>query len=145
MNSWIIRSLVFLIILVLSSVAGAADSVNEAMQKGKACHTKKDHDGAMSAYTEAIRLDPKRYGAYGLRGTNYAIKGELDKAIADFTQAFRLNPNPASPGPKSWATSFHTSALDIFSTSRQHQLFRRVPCYAADASLFRVPVTTKNR
>jgi tetratricopeptide (TPR) repeat protein len=41
-----------------------------------------DYARAIADYDEAIRLDPKNFGAYYRRGA-YANKGELDRAIAD--------------------------------------------------------------
>ena len=55
-------------ILLLPKVAESADPSAEACQKGKACLEKRDCDAAISAYAEAIRLDPKSAAAYSGRG-----------------------------------------------------------------------------
>ena len=43
----------------------------------------------------AIRLDPKFAEAFYGRGTTYAAKNQYDRAIEDYDQATRLNPNVA--------------------------------------------------
>jgi tetratricopeptide (TPR) repeat protein len=44
--------------------------------------------------TEAIRpLDPDYADTYNNRGNAYADKGELDKAVADYTEAIWFDPN----------------------------------------------------
>lgn len=55
----------------------------------------------MGDYNAAIAAQPKSaaafYGrAYGERARAYRGKGELDKALADFDEAVRLDPKPAS-------------------------------------------------
>ena len=74
------------------SEQSSADAAKEARQKGKSCYRKGDFDGAISAYTEAIRLDPKSVEAHDGRGAAYSHKGDNDKAIADYTEAIRLDP-----------------------------------------------------
>ena len=81
--------------LLLPNVAKSADTAAEACQKGESCLDKEDFDAAISAYTEAIRLDAKLAEGYGGRGFAYSKKGDLDKAIADYTEAIRLDPKDA--------------------------------------------------
>ena len=54
-----------------------------------------DYDKAISAFTEAIGLDPNYALAYVGRGEAYSTRGNFDKAISDFTEAIRLYPNNA--------------------------------------------------
>ena len=48
-----------------------------------------------SITTEAIRLDPKSVLAYYNRGRAHHAKVDVDRAIADFSEAIRLNPKVA--------------------------------------------------
>jgi len=55
---------------------------------------KGNYEGAISNYTEAIRLEPDFVGAayYG-RGIVYFYLGQFDKAINDYTEDIRLKPD----------------------------------------------------
>ena len=65
-------------------------SAAEAISKGDALWDKGDFDGAISAFTAAIRLDPKNAVVYGGRGRSYVGKGDLDRALADCNDAICL-------------------------------------------------------
>jgi tetratricopeptide (TPR) repeat protein len=56
---------------------------------------KKDYDGAIRVFTEAIRSDPTDAHAYNNRGNAYMGKKDYDRAIQDYNQALRLNPTYA--------------------------------------------------
>jgi tetratricopeptide (TPR) repeat protein len=47
---------------------------------------------AIATYTKAIERDPKYAFAYIGRGDAYVLRGDLDSAIRDYTQATRLDP-----------------------------------------------------
>src|SRR5207253_9240612 len=56
---------------------------------------KKDYDGAVADFTEAIKLgkdlpDQLRAGPYVNRGMAYADKGDLDTGLADLNKAIKL-------------------------------------------------------
>ena len=68
--------------------------------RGNAWCDKNQYDKAIADCSEAIRLEPKFYEAFSLRGYAYALKGNAtehadlwSKAIADYTKAIGLNPN----------------------------------------------------
>ncbi|MBW4633337.1 MAG: tetratricopeptide repeat protein [Iphinoe sp. HA4291-MV1] len=63
--------------------------------KGLARYYLKDYQGAITAYTEAIRLNPNDTRAYYNRGNARYELGDKQGAIADFNQALRINPNYA--------------------------------------------------
>jgi tetratricopeptide (TPR) repeat protein len=54
---------------------------------------KSDLDGAISDFTEAIKLDAKYALAYKNRGTAHYKRSEYDAAIQDFDQAVQLQPD----------------------------------------------------
>jgi tetratricopeptide (TPR) repeat protein len=47
---------------------------------------------AIATYTKAIERDPKYLFSYIGRGDAYILRGDLDQAIHDYTQATRLDP-----------------------------------------------------
>ena len=51
------------------------------------------HEAAIDDFTEAIRLNPGYYEAYGNRGAAKTALGKLDDAIDDFGEIIRLRPN----------------------------------------------------
>jgi len=53
---------------------------------------KKEYDGAVADFSEAIKLDPRTANGYVSRGLAYRAKGDYDRAIADQSEALRLNP-----------------------------------------------------
>jgi len=52
-----------------------------------------DYDGDIVYYTQSIQIDPNNANAYHNRGFAYYNKGNYDLAVADYTQALRINPN----------------------------------------------------
>ena len=96
MSRFMCRAAAFIACLLLPTVAASADAAKEAYEKGKASFSKGDYDLAISAFSEAIRLNPRHAGAYYYRSLAYSGKGEYDKAIADANEAIRLAPNDAA-------------------------------------------------
>jgi tetratricopeptide (TPR) repeat protein len=56
---------------------------------------KRDYDGAIAAFKEAIRLDPKNAGFHFNLGNALRARGEGDGAIAAYKKAIRLDPKYA--------------------------------------------------
>jgi tetratricopeptide (TPR) repeat protein len=50
------------------------------------------HDKAIAAYSEAIKLDPKYSFSYLGRGDVYLAKGDISRALLDYDLAARLDP-----------------------------------------------------
>jgi tetratricopeptide (TPR) repeat protein len=75
-----------------SSMTADAQSAAKAFEKGKSSLDQKDFRSAISAFSDAIRLDPRHAEAYYLRALTYAKSGRPSKAIADANEAVRLNP-----------------------------------------------------
>lgn len=57
---------------------------------------KKDYDGAISSYSECIRVNPKSDSCYLNRGLAHNGKKNYDAAIVDYTEAVKLNPKSAN-------------------------------------------------
>src|SRR5271154_3400910 len=72
-----------------------AQTSNDLRVQGDEKYHARDYDGAVAAYSEAIRLDPTNSVAFTNRGSAKKAKGDLDGAIADENEAIRLNPQAA--------------------------------------------------
>jgi tetratricopeptide (TPR) repeat protein len=59
------------------------------------CLNSKDHDLRILGCAAMIQRNPKDVVAYHNRGDAYALKGDIDRAISDYTKAIELNPNYA--------------------------------------------------
>ena len=75
-------------ILALVSTAASAD------HKGD-CLDGKDHDLRIKGCSAMIQRNPNDVLAYHNRGDAYGLKGEVDRAISDYTKAIELNPSYA--------------------------------------------------
>jgi tetratricopeptide (TPR) repeat protein len=72
--------------------------------RGLARADKRDHDGAIADYDEAIRRDPRFAVAYSNRGLSWIGKRDYDRAIGDYNEAIRLNPKHAPTfSSRGWA------------------------------------------
>jgi hypothetical protein len=57
------------------------------------CQDSKDHDLRIKACSAMILSNPKDVVAYHNRGDAYGHKGDIDRAISDYTKAIVLDPN----------------------------------------------------
>jgi len=55
-----------------------------------------EFDKAIAAHTEVIKRDPKAAQGYIDRGDVYLLKGDAERALADYEEAVRLEPNNAA-------------------------------------------------
>ena len=65
----------------------------QKVEEGTALYEQKNYQGAISEFTEAIKLNPKYARAYYLRGKSYYAKGSYRVAILDYDTAIALNFN----------------------------------------------------
>ena len=73
---------------------------------GDARFNRRDWDGAIEAYNEAIALNPKNSWGYRDRGAAFVQKDLFEKAVADYEQAVKLD-------PKQWKKSLGESIPDL--------------------------------
>ena len=59
---------------------------------GIANGAKGDLDGAIKAFNEAIKIDPKYAPAYYYRGFAYSVQNKPDQAISEYTQVIQIDP-----------------------------------------------------
>ena len=64
--------------------------------RGVLLGSKNELDAALADYSEAIRLDPSKFGALNNRGNLYTNRGQFDLALNDFAQAIKVNPSFAA-------------------------------------------------
>jgi tetratricopeptide (TPR) repeat protein len=74
--------------LMLVSAAALADDKSD-------CLDSSDHDLRIKGCSAIIERDPKDVVSYYNRGAAHGLKGDVDRAIADYTKAIVLNPNYA--------------------------------------------------
>ncbi len=88
-----VRPLVFALVLALSATGACADRYSD-------CNQSADPDRRIRGCTQVIERGKResredRSFAYTNRGNAYDDKGEVDRAIADYTKAIALDPNYA--------------------------------------------------
>jgi tetratricopeptide (TPR) repeat protein len=70
----------------------SVSSFAEAAARGHGAFLQRDFDGAITAWDEAIRLNPDHSEAYRWRGDAWLNKRMPDKALFDYDEAIRLDP-----------------------------------------------------
>lgn len=70
----------------------AQDEIDRLDMKAHAAFSAHDYDTAIEIWSAVIKLDPKDSTAWYNRGTAYACSKQSEKALADFTEAIRLDP-----------------------------------------------------
>jgi len=68
-------------------------NAEEYLKHGDKNFSERNFNGAISDFSEVIKLDPANPFAYYRRGLSYHNTKEFDLAIADFTKAIQIEPN----------------------------------------------------
>ena len=85
---WLVSTAALAESLWLESAIALADKKTD-------CLNSKDHDLRIDGCSTMIQRNPKDVVAYHNRGDAYGLKGDIDRAISDYTEAIELNPNYA--------------------------------------------------
>jgi tetratricopeptide (TPR) repeat protein len=75
-----------------------------------------EHEKVIADCTQALAIKPNFADAHGLRGSTWAAKRDYDKAIADYNEAVRLDPDPSH-------ASFYKKAIDLCESKKNKQAF----------------------
>ena len=59
----------------------------------RSCYNEQKYDEGIAADNQALAIDPSDAQAYADRASNWDMKGEYDKAKADYYQAITIDPN----------------------------------------------------
>jgi tetratricopeptide (TPR) repeat protein len=76
-----------------------AGKLGELIAEGRYAYRSKQYDRAISSFTAALQANPDKnvaFAIYFYRACAYADKGELDKALSDWTAAIQLNSKSAT-------------------------------------------------
>jgi eukaryotic-like serine/threonine-protein kinase len=95
-----------------AAVAAHPESTVALTLLGMALMRRRDYDGAIAAFREAIRLDSTDAHAHNNLGLALGSKRNLDGAIAEIREAIRLDPDEASFRINLGAVLLHKGDLD---------------------------------
>ena len=85
------RILSFVLILLVGNIV-RADDAEDAIKKARSALSKGEHDAALKAAEDAVKLAPKNALARFVRGEAKAHFRQHREAIADYEKAFELDP-----------------------------------------------------
>ena len=88
--------LVFLVLGFFPIAALALDDVDRLEMRAQAALYAKEYDLAIQLYSDAIKLSPKEGALYVNRAAAYAAKGDVEKQLADYAEAIRVDPDDPS-------------------------------------------------
>ena len=82
------------VLLVVASVVAASPVA--AIDDQQSCLKANAEDARIEACSRALQAKPDDAIAYYNRGATYKLKGDFDRAIADFSKAIELKPDYAA-------------------------------------------------
>jgi len=89
---------VLIVLILLSNVsaqeASPEDEVKQLMAQIESSLKARNHDDVIDKSTKLLAIKPKFGDIYAIRGTAYMMKGDKEKALADFSQGIKLGVNP---------------------------------------------------
>ena len=74
---------------------GTGKTLADWLAEGHAALEARDNEGALKAFSEAIKSDPQSAAAYNCRGVAHLRLNKLKPALTDFTKAIQLKPDEA--------------------------------------------------
>jgi len=97
--------------------------------KKRNCLDSKDYDLRIESCSAMIEHNPRDVVAYHNRGDAYGLKGEIDRAISDYTKAIEINPNyaPAYNGRGRAYTSKGDYLRAVADVTKSGELTKREP------------------
>ena len=122
-------SLVTAKIVILHSDWAKAESAEFYYKRGNEKYDLEDFKGALSDYTEAIKINPKDGDAYYGRGYAREMLKDFKGALSDYTEAIKINPKDAelymdlhhlkiSLGDFKGAVSARNKSLELYSQDK---------------------------
>jgi len=98
-------------------------SADALVNLGVCYAAKKDLDLALASFDGAIAVDPKNVRAYSERSKIYAAKNNWNQSFRDLTEAEKLDPPAARPGPAPRSTA--SSMADLKNDNRYFDVYRQ--------------------
>lgn len=81
------RKAITMLIVACFLLTGCGNKYKDAYEKGIKFLTESDYEQAITAFTEAIEIDPKQYKAYSGRARAYIATGKREEAVTDLCSA----------------------------------------------------------
>jgi len=79
-----------------TQIGNSPKTAQEAFDLGRGKYAAGDFKGAISDFSEAIRLEPRNAASWVKRGAAKYFLGDFEGAISDYSEAIRLVPNDAT-------------------------------------------------
>jgi tetratricopeptide (TPR) repeat protein len=107
----LVATLLLAIVLLGRGRARSSRAINHFMDGQEALNSR-DYERAIDCFTAAIKLEPSQARFYVERALAYHLKGDEDKAVADYSEAIRLDPQTAGAGAYAFRGEAHLNKKD---------------------------------